>query len=222
MSIKIRSVRPAPHDHSEADQLPVVTSGVASGAVIETSIGADAILADHIASGQVGTSELAAVAVTEAIIASGAVVSGKIGAAAVTTPAIAPLAVTLEKTSEPVRTALYLGDETEVSHDTDTMTMKKNWAMGVAPLALDHFVVQCRMRTTTSGQTGLITFFHDFISGAPVDLEFSTVSSGYEVKSGMISVGAWGAGHHTMEMFATATSGYSVYQELFELFSVQS
>jgi len=53
MSIKIRSARPAAHDHSEPDQMPVVTLGIASGAVVESRIADLAVTTPKISDGAV-------------------------------------------------------------------------------------------------------------------------------------------------------------------------
>lgn len=41
--IYIRSARPAPHDHSEPDQIPVVTAGIATGAVTTERLADNAV-----------------------------------------------------------------------------------------------------------------------------------------------------------------------------------
>jgi hypothetical protein len=56
--VTIRSARPAAHDHSETDQVPVVSAGIASSAVVYGKIGTNAVVTDNIASTAVTTAKV--------------------------------------------------------------------------------------------------------------------------------------------------------------------
>jgi len=183
MSIKIRSSRPSAHDHSESDQIPIVTVGISSGAVTESR------LAD----------------------------------AAVSTPKMVDGAVTLAKTTTPLRVGMYIGDETEtVKTGNATESQIKDFAFYRdidAALRISRFRVVSRLRSTVSGRTGTMTIYHD-LGGTP-DLTLYTYSTAYEVKTGTIDVSGLTVGRHTIEVKVTPSSGYGIYNEMIEFYGVQ-
>jgi len=56
--VKIRSARPAPHNHSEPDQIPVVTDGIADAAVTSAKLADAAVTTAKIADAAVTTDKV--------------------------------------------------------------------------------------------------------------------------------------------------------------------
>jgi len=125
--VKIRSARPAPHNHSESDQIPVVTAGIADSAI------------------------------TTAKIADGAVATAKIADLAITTAKIADAAVTTSKVVTTLRQNIYVGDETEVTSTASAYEVVKEFYITRDPTyGLDPSELRWQVElknTATSGTT---------------------------------------------------------------------
>lgn len=214
MSVKIRSARPAAHDHTEADQIPVVEGGIADGAITEAKIGAGAVTETKLGDLQVSSGKLAA----------GAVVAGKIATGGVSAEdQLADGIVTPAKATAALKTALYVGDETEVEVSGITETQKKDFAIvksAAMGIDINTLKIIARIKTNDASYQATLNVYHD--GGGVADLTLTSVATTYEEKSGSIDISGWAEGRHTIEVkLVSADAAGIAYNELFEAYGVQ-
>lgn len=152
----------------------------------------------------VDTDQIAAGAVTDAEVAAGANISkDKLGAAA--------------------RTALYHGDEVEVSVTGTSEDQVKDLAIikdAANALEIKTLKIVARMKTSNAAAQASLNVYHDG-GGAP-DLTLTSTVIAYEEKSGTIDTSGWATGRHTIEVkLVSATPGETAYNELLELYAIQ-
>ena len=205
MAVSIRSTIPTDHDHSASG-----VGGPLGGEVI-------------------GSTQVAALAITSAKLASSAVISGKIASAAidysplfsagvVDTVAIADGTITPTKVTTPLRTNIYIGDETETS---STSTARENVKIlkivKDATLGLDISKITWQLENKHSASGGTTNWI--LLMDTTGTMGSGTmVGATYILQTGSTAV-VLTTGTHTIDLGIFTTAAGTAYNRLFELYA---
>lgn len=104
----------------------------------------------------------------------------------------------------------YDADSQEVTHTGTTPTQKKgtSFVKNSNGISGNQIAIVAEIKTDNAGTTGHFRVRHD--AGGSDDLDLTTVSVTYEIKTGFIDTTGWSAGRHTLEFFMDDGTGHTI------------
>jgi hypothetical protein len=117
--------------------------------------------------------------------------------------------------------AILLGadsTETTVTGTTPTQVKDLDYIKNSAGFKGNQLTIVARIKTSNAGTTGHLRVRTD--GGGSDDLDLTTTSTAYEIKSGTIDITGKADGHRTIEFFGDDGTGHTVTIEAIEVYGI--